>query len=56
MFVCPLDTERELDMQQDVRKSSRVVSGMFCVRSECGCSKGRYMYLVLIVDVNWLLL
>ena len=41
LFVCPLDTERELGVQQDSRKSSRVVLGAFYVLSECGLFQGQ---------------
>ena len=41
VFVCPLDTGRKLGVQQDFQKSSRVVLGMFYVRSECGLFQGQ---------------
>ena len=34
--VCPLDTVRELDVQQEFQKSYRVILGIFYVHSECG--------------------
>ena len=56
VFVCPLDTGRELDVQQDFQKSSRVSQERFFYVQNAGCFKGRYIYVVLIVDLNWLLL
>ena len=34
--VCPLDTVRELDVQQEFQKSYGVILGIFYVHSECG--------------------
>ena len=56
VFVCSLDTGRELGVQQDFQKSSRVSKERFVYVQNAGCFKGRYIYLVLIVDLNWFLL
>ena len=56
VFVCPLNTGRELGVQQDFQKSSRVSQESFVYVQNVGCFKGRYICLVLIVELNWLLM
>ena len=55
-LFCPLETGRELDMKQDFQKSSRVSKESFAYVQIAGYSEGRYIYIVLTVDINWRLL
>ena len=40
VFVCPLETGRELGMQQDFFRG-RLELGTFCLPSECGLFQGQ---------------
>ena len=52
-LFCPLDTGRELGVQQDFQMSSRVVLGTFCVRLECGLFQGQVHISNFDIQVNF---
>ena len=56
VFVCRMDTGRELGVQQDVQNTTRMSWERLVYVQIVGCVKGRYIYLVLIVDLKWHLL